>query len=84
MPYPPRQTAQLRLQQLQARIQQWRETRQKHSAMPAELWAEATGHRALWIDVESRTGLTAPSTVMQSARFSTHSSSHSPTPTSNE
>jgi hypothetical protein len=31
-----------RLQQLQARVQEWRDTRQKHSPMPAELWREAT------------------------------------------
>jgi hypothetical protein len=31
-----------RLHQLQTRVQHWRNTRQKHAAMPAELWTEAT------------------------------------------
>ena len=38
----PRQTAESRLQQLSARVREWRITRQKISPMPAELWTEAT------------------------------------------
>jgi len=37
-----RQTAESRLQQLGARVREWRITRQKISPMPAELWTEAT------------------------------------------
>jgi hypothetical protein len=33
---------QTRLHQLQTRVQHWRNTRQKHAAMPEELWTEAT------------------------------------------
>jgi hypothetical protein len=37
-----RKTAESRLQQLSARVGDWRATRQKISPMPAELWTEAT------------------------------------------